>query len=515
MALAQPQTLAVARQRQASWLIRVGGPAWPLKALLLGFPLWWALGLASFAFLVAAGIMAGQMLRRGRVRLPAGFGVWVLFLAWMAAGVFVLWAHAPGTVDSGGASRLIGFGLRVLWYLAITVAMLYPLSLPSRVLPAIQVARWLGFLFLVVAFLGLLGVFTPTFEFTSLAERVVPGAGSDGWLRTMVHPALTTSSDFLGYEQPRPKAPFAYPNAWGNNLGLLLPFFVYGWARDLQRWQRASLAVMLGVVLVVGVITLQPVVVLGLVAVVTAILWALSHEALERLVVPMVLVLATVPIAASLNRGLWLGLLLMAVYAAITLASQAKFNALLALLAGAGVAAIVFAATPLADTISIRLETPHSNERRATVAETVISATWQGSPLLGYGTTRQVEGSFASIAGGETPDCHQCAAPPLGTQGFLWRLIFTTGFVGTALFYAWVAIQLAAHIRRREMVCIVGSMVLVTSLLYFIVYDSLESPLFILMLAVGLMNRARLERGDATSAASNDPHHRNARSAYT
>ena len=86
-----------------------------------------------------------------------------------------------------------------------------------------------------------------------------------------------------------------------------------------------------------------------------------------------------------------------------------------------------------------RVETPHSNERRTTVAETVISTTWAGSPLLGYGTTRQVQGSFASIAGGETPDCHQCAAPPVGTQGFLWRLIFTTGFVGTALFFVFMA----------------------------------------------------------------------------
>ena len=36
-------------------------------------------------------------------------------------------------------------------------------------------------------------------------------------------------------------------------------------------------------------------------------------------------------------------------------------------------------------------------------------------------------------------------------------------------------------------------MVLTVSMLFFIVYDSLESPLFILMLAIGLMNRERLE----------------------
>ena len=61
---------------RSSWLVRRLGPAWPLKALLLGFPLWWALGIAQFAFLSAAVAMAVQMYRRGSIRVPAAFGVW-------------------------------------------------------------------------------------------------------------------------------------------------------------------------------------------------------------------------------------------------------------------------------------------------------------------------------------------------------------------------------------------------------------------------------------------------------
>ena len=30
-------------------LIRFRDPAWPIKALLLGYPLWWALGVADFS----------------------------------------------------------------------------------------------------------------------------------------------------------------------------------------------------------------------------------------------------------------------------------------------------------------------------------------------------------------------------------------------------------------------------------------------------------------------------------
>lgn len=436
-----------------AWFLGRLGPAWPLKALLLGFPIWWALGFASFAFLVASVAMAVQMIRRGGIRVPAGFGLWLLFLAWMAAGVFVLWADAPGTVPDGGQERLVGFLFRVLWYLAITVALLYPLSMSARALPAADVARWLSALFLYGVIGGLAGLLAPLFEFTSLAELLIPAARTDGsFLNTMVHPALTSSSDFLGYEQPRPKAPFSYTNAWGNNVGLLLPFFAYTWLRSPRAWQR--------------------------------------------LAAPFVMALFLLPVAYSLNRGLWLGICLVAVYAAVALARAGHFAGLWAMVGVGVVAIVVLVGSPLWSTIMLRIDTPHSNERRGTVAEVVTETTWRGSPLLGYGTTRKVEGNFASIAGTGSSECAQCAAPPLGTQGFLWRLIFTTGFVGTALFLAFMGVQWFRHFRRRDPYTVLGCITLASSMLFFVVYDSLESPLFILMLALGLMNRER-ERDEA------------------
>ena len=453
--------LAVARPAGRGPLNRLG-PAWPLKLLLLGFPLWWALGVASFAFQAAAVAMAVQMARRGIKRLPAGFGVWLLFLAWMLAGATMLWVDAPGTVGGGGPERLVGFAYRVGWYLAVTVAMLYPLSLPAAVVPARAVARWLSALFLMAVTGGLAGILAPNFEFTSLAEAVIPGAGQEGsFLNTLVHPSLTTSSDFLGYDQPRPKAPFLYANAWGNNTGLLLPFFVFVGLTSERLSRR------LGTVAVMGLLAL--------------------------------------PVAYSLNRGLWLGLCMLAIYAAVALARAGRLVGLWALSVGTIVAVVVLVSSPLWQTITLRLDTPHSNDRRATVAEVVTGTTWQGSPLLGYGTTRKVAGSFASIAGGGTTECRQCAAPPLGTQGFLWRLIFTTGFVGTALFMTFIAVQLFAHVRRRDPFCVLGCITIMSSLLFFFVYDSLESPLFILGLAIGLMNRARLDEDDASSALSASP----------
>lgn len=432
--------------QRPSLLVRRLGPAWPLKLLLLGFPLWWGLGLASFACQLFSIPMALQMRRRG-VRLPVGFGVWVLFLLWMLAGVVTLWAVAPGTVPDTGISKLVGFGYRVVWYLAVTVALLYPLSLRSTAVPAREIASWLSGLFLAIVAFGVAGLVLPTFEFSSPTELLLPG--TSGFLQTLVHPSLTTYSDFLGYTQPRPKAPFLYANAWGNNLALTVPFFVYTWLSSRRTWQRLAVAPVLAV--------------------------------------------AAVPIAYSLNRGLWLSLVVSTVCAAVALARAGRLAALYGLVVSLIIAVVVLLASPLWATITLRVETPHSNQRRQTVASTVISTTWAGSPLLGFGSTRTVEGNFESIAGTGTTDCRQCAAPPLGTQGFMWRLILTTGFVGTALFLTFLAMQFFTHVRRRAPMAVLGSITLVTAVLLSLVYDSLESPLFITMLAVGLMNRERIE----------------------
>ncbi|MGH3315394.1 MAG: hypothetical protein ACRDO0_04545, partial [Nocardioidaceae bacterium] len=48
------------------------------------------------------------------------------------------------------------------------------------------------------------------------------------------------------------------------------------------------------------------------------------------------------------------------------------------------------------------------------------------------------------------------------------------------------------HMRGLQPYSVIGCALIVTSGLLFFVYDSLESPLFTLMIAIGLMNRERL-----------------------
>lgn len=423
-------------------------PGWPLSVLYLGFPVWWALGLAQVIFFAMALAMAVILRRQGPLRVPRGFAPWLLFLVWMLAGALLVRATAPGTEPGGGIGRLANFAVWAGWYVAITIAMLYVVN-TAREVSTQRIVRLLGWMFVVTTSFGVLAVVAPTLEFESPMELVLPHSiVSTNFVRTLIHPSLSSSSDFLGYVQARPTAPFPYSNAWGNNLALYLPFFVLGWLGRDAGWRRK--------------------------------------------VAPFVLVAAIVPIVFSLNRGLWLSLAVAAGYAAVRLAVNGRVRALQALVAAVVVGGIAFASSPLYDTLVLRIETPHSNDRRTGTAETVVSTTAAGSPVVGYGTTRTMQGSFSSLAGGETESCHQCAAPPLGTQGFMWRLVLTTGFGGTVLCLSFFALQFLRRARGPAPLDVATCTVLIVAVLCFFVYDSLGSAMFTALIAIGLMARTDL-----------------------
>jgi hypothetical protein len=420
-------------------------PGWPLTMLYLGFPVWWALGMAQLIFFVMAAAMAVSLYRQGSLRVPRGFGLWLLFLAWMFAGFFLLLATAPGTVPGGGLGRLFGFSVWACWYVAVTIVMLYVTN-TARQVSTQRIVRLLGWMFVLTTGFGMLSVLAPDLEFRSLMELVLPqSVVSTTFVHTLVHPSLSSSVDFLGYVQPRPTAPFPYSNDWGNNIALYLPYFVLAWFGRDAGWRKK----------------------LG----------------------PFLLIAAIFPIVFSLNRGLWISLALAAAYAALRLAVNGRGRALQALVAAVLVGGIVFVSSPLYDTMMLRVETPHSNERRAGTADTVVATAAEGSPVVGYGMTRTMQGNFSSLAGGETEGCHQCAAPPLGTQGFMWRLVLTTGFGGTALILSFIGYQFLRRARGPSPLDVTTCAVLLVAVLCFFVYDSLGPAMFTVAITVGLMAR--------------------------
>jgi hypothetical protein len=103
-----------------------------------------------------------------------------------------------------------------------------------------------------------------------------------------------------------------------------------------------------------------------------------------------------------------------------------------------------------------------------------------------------MQGSFSSLAGGETEQCHQCAPPPLGTQGFMWRLLLTTGLGGTVLCLSFLGLQFLRRARGAIPLHVAGCTVLLVSVLCSFVYDSLGSAMFTVFIAIGLMARSDL-----------------------
>jgi hypothetical protein len=441
----RPATARSLRRQERPNTIRLL-PGWPLTVLYMGYPLWWAAGLATVGFLVAAVPMAVFLLRRRRVVTPRGFGLWLAFLVWVVAGVTTLWMDVPGAQTVQGMGRLLPFSYKLAWYVAATVVLLYIGNTSEEELPGRRVFRLLAVLFLVTVAGGYLGWFFPQLELRSLLERVLPAAvTSNNFVQILIHPAAAQVQGILGYDWPRPKAPFSFANDWGANLGLLLPFFVVAWAGRDAGWRRRCF--------------------------------------------PFVALLAIPPAIFSLNRGLWLGVLAMAVYATVRLAARGRVAAMAGLAAASLATVVLVTVTPLGGLLQERLAAPHSNQGRLELSSRAVAATAEASPVLGFGSTREVEGNFFSIAGGTSALCPECSPPQLGTQGHLWYLIFVHGFVGAGLFLGFVYFRFALALRDSSLEAIALTSCGVFFGIIMVVYDLIGPPLAITMIALGLLWR--------------------------
>ncbi|MCI0689839.1 MAG: hypothetical protein L0Y54_21755 [Sporichthyaceae bacterium] len=432
-------------------------PGWPLVVLLAGFPLWWILGLATLGFLIVAVPMAYYLIRLPVIRVPRGFGLWLLFLGWVAAGITTLWAEAPGAKDVAGLGRLIPFTYRIVWYLTATIFLLYIGNTSERTLPTRRIVRLMAWLFIITVIGGYAGKFLPTLEFTSLVERVLPGALANNQLVQIVaHPATAQVQDILGYDVARPMAPFSYANDWGANFGLLAPFFVLAWRVNDTGWRHKLF--------------------------------------------PAMALIALPPVIFTLNRGLWLGLSAVGIYLVIRFALLGRVRTVATLAAIGLLAGIVVIFSPLGQLLNERLANPHSNQGRERLSELAVSATLEGSPALGFGAPREVQGTFFSIAGAPTPNCPECRPPQLGTQGHFWLLIFAHGFVGAALFLGFVYYRFWRGLRDPTPAGLALTSIGVFLAVVGVVYDLVSASLAFVMITLGLLWRRENEMAEAPTA---------------
>lgn len=122
---------------------------------------------------------------------------------------------------------------------------------------------------------------------------------------------------------------------------------------------------------------------------------------------------------------MFIGLAVVVGYAALRLLLQGRVLTVLTVVGVAGLAAAGLVLSGAVAQILGRQEHSDSTGTRAEVYRTTLAETLR-SPLVGWGSPRQVEG--VEVA--------------LGTQGFVWTLMYSYGFVGLALFltFLWGAV---------------------------------------------------------------------------
>jgi hypothetical protein len=433
------------RRKAAGVLAR--HPAWPVTALIVGYPLWWALGIGDFMWVLLAIPMASRLLawhlhRSRSLRLPPGFGLWLVFLFWAFAGGVMLGLTAPGTIASPVLHRVLSYADRNLTYVGITVLLLYVGNLTEQELPRRRLAWMLGLLAVASTVLGLAAMVKPHLQLHSPFLGLLPASVQDnGFIQASMHPGLAQVQNVFGSGgRGRPKAPFDYTNTWAECLSITMPWLLVACQGARRRTRMFC--------------------------------WGAAAVAL-------------LPLVYSLNRGVWLGVVFGVVYIAVRLAARGRTVLLAGVCAGLALVAVLVAVSPLQDVISQRLQHGSSNHIRSNLSLLAVRDA-AASPILGYGDTRQEMGSPTSIAVGPTAKCPTCGQDAVGSTGQLWLLLECNGFVGALLYVSFFGYGAWRYRRDITPYGMVAVLVIVLSLVYMFFYDAVPAPLGLTMLAFAL-----------------------------
>lgn len=425
-------------------------PAWPVVALLVGYPIWWALGIADFTWIFLAIPMACRMIAWAahgtrRIRVPAGFGIWLLFLLTTVCGVVVLKLNAPGTIASPVSHRVLSYGDRTLTYLGVTVLLLYVGNLTELELPRRRLAWMMGLVAVFTTIGGLAGMVAPHLQINSPILHVLPHSlQSNSFIQASMHPGLAQVQNVLGTAKGRPKAPFDYTNIWGDSLTIMAPWLLVGW-------------------------------------------WAGGGKR-QRIIAAGTAAVCILPLLYSLNRAAWIGAGLSVGYLAFRLAAKGRLAMLAGICITLGLVVVLVLATPLQGIISGRLANGKSDNLRSNLATLTIRDV-EASPIIGFGDTRQQQGSASSIAIGPTTKCPNCGQQAVGSTGQLWLLLVTSGFPGAALYLGFFAFGVWRYRRDNTAYGIIGSLVLLLSFVYMFTYDAVGAPLGFTILAYAVLWR--------------------------
>lgn len=293
--------------------------------------------------------------------------------------LFSSWVLMSGLqLDSG--TKIATFCYRLTLYAGASVLFLYVYNMPKSGRVDLKVLRILTTFWMIVVIGGYAGMIGGAHTFPAVIEFLLPHSlRHQPFVQELVQPVFANVETFLGFPDPRPAAPFPYTNNWGGNIAVLTP---------------VALAAL-----------------------------AATRPGPRRKLIVGFLIASLVPMVVSLNRGMFLSIGAGLLYVAIRLMLRGRVAALVSLLGLIALLALIVVLTPLGHLINDNLSSTHghSNTTRVSVVQQAVDSA-NRSPIFGYGEPQAVTG--------------QGGTPPIGTQGQLWMVLYSNGYVASALFLA-------------------------------------------------------------------------------
>lgn len=279
-------------------------------------------------------------------------------------------------LELSGLNSLPVFVYRYLIWVSTLVVFVWLCNTSTRKVPTARIVDMLAALWIVLIGFGFLAIFFSHVAMASPLQMVLPaGLRDNSFIYDLTVIRFAELQTFATGAVPRPAAPLPATNGWGSTLGLLLPFFILSWLN--------------------------------------------APSGRRRLVGWIICAAAVIPIAVSTNRGLWLSIGIALVYYAGRRMMRGDARPMLAVGILGGMALTLVLFTPLATVVTARLDnTAASNDTRASVYKEAYAGAL-ASPLYGNGAPASQD--------------PLAMAPPVGTHGLIWYVMFCHGFPALAM----------------------------------------------------------------------------------
>ena len=354
---------------------------WPIWGFTAGMPVAYALGLHGLAFNLPALVFGARIIARRNTRFPRSTIPLIAFCGW-----------ALLSLSQAQFSSIPVFAYRWTLFVGCLTTLVWVVNVSEDRVPTRKLVDWLALLWITMIGFGYLGQVLGDFSTASPTTLLLGSVGRIDFVARITNWHLADVQQLLGRAVARPAAPFPAANSWGAAVAILTPFFIRSWIVDAAGRRRR-----------IGY---------------------------------LLLVAAVGPIVISVNRGLWISLIVAALYFVARKALRGRFGPIAVLMVAVATVGVVFVATPVGSVVTDRFDSAQeTNESRSKLYEDA----WRGaidSPLVGNGVPRATD--------------YYTGSPPVGTHGLLWYLMFIHGFVGLALFLAWIGIEVFRSGRIRD-----------------------------------------------------------------